>query len=1048
VNIFSEETIMFSAVDTKTPLAQQEQKIAEFWVKNDILGKSIRESLNCPSFPFYDGPPFATGLPHYGHLVVGTIKDLVLRFKAMHGYRVSRRFGWDCHGLPVENEIEKAKNLTGASSIEAFGIDKFNEECRSIVLRYTKEWETTVARFGRWVDFSDTYRTMDPTFMESVWWVFAELWRKGLIYEGYKVMPYSAKLGTPLSNFEASENYKEVDDPAVVVALELENDPKTALLIWTTTPWTLPSNLAVMVHPEVDYTVFEHVETGKRYIVAQSRAAAVLKDLESYTAIKTMRGQELAGTTYRPLFPFFLSYKERGAFRVILDDFVQLDEGTGLVHSAPGFGEVDFYACQRAGIPVVCPVDQNGHFTDEVPPYQGRFVKECDKDIIRELKKEGKILVHETIRHRYPFCWRSDTPLIYKAVSTWFVAVEKIKDRLLRANEAITWVPDHLKHGRFGRWLENARDWAISRNRYWGTPIPLWRADDGEIIVVESRQQLRELTGADPSDLHRHFIDGLTITKNGKEYRRIPEVFDCWFESGSMPYAQIHYPFENKKLFAQEFPAEFIAEALDQTRGWFYTLTVLGAALFDSPAFKNVVVNGIVLAEDGAKMSKRLRNYPDPLEVVGKYGADSVRLYMLNSPVVHADDLCFSEAGVELTLRQVLLPLWNAVSFFVTYARIYRWEPPAAYSAPEEELDRWILSVTTKLVCDVEAALDRYDISKASALLQPFVDHLTNWYIRRSRRRFWSDSDSPDRQQAFETLYQVLMTFSKVMAPFVPFTAELVWQTLRTSHDAESVHLSRYPAIDIFPRDHRLEAAHEAAQTVVTLAHALRKTLKLKVRQPLPRAFIVTTDAAVRDLLSSVQGIIADEINVKRIELSDDEHIFVSLKAKPNFRVLGKRVGHRMPAVQHALEHLHYSKLRELLDRGVVALHLDDSTRLEVTKDEVDVVRVVRDSVVAMHEEGMTVALDVALDEALLAEGLVREVVNKLNTMRRDHDLAVTDRITVVIQTTPAAQAAIEAHLAYVMDETLATSIQFGQTAGTTWDLNGEPTVIAIVKAL
>lgn len=1038
---------MFSPVDTKTPLAKQEEKVIDFWKNEKILEKSILEGKKLPPFSFYDGPPFATGLPHYGHLLVGTIKDVVLRYKAMKGFQVSRRFGWDCHGLPVENEIEKAKGLSGASSIEAFGIDKFNEECRNIVLRYTGEWESTVLRFGRWVDFSDTYRTMDPPFMETVWWVFAELWRRGLIYEGYKVMPYSAKLGTPLSNFEAGENYKEVDDPSIVVALDLEDDENCSLLIWTTTPWTLPSNLAVMVHPEVEYLVLEHKETKKRYIIAEQRAPAILKDVEKYQEVGRMKGQELAGKRYRPLFPFFFQFKEHGAFRVILDDFVQLDEGTGLVHSAPGFGEVDFYACQRAGIPVVCPVDQNGRFTDEVQPYQGRFVKDCDKEIIRELKSQGRILIHESIRHRYPFCWRSDTPLIYKAVSTWFVAVEKIKDRLLRANDAINWVPSHIKYGRFGRWLENARDWAISRNRYWGTPIPLWRSDDGECIVIESRKQLLELTGASPDDLHRHFIDNLTITKDGKVFRRINEVFDCWFESGSMPYAQLHYPFENQEKFAQLFPAEFIAEALDQTRGWFYTLTVLGAALFDSPAFKNVVVNGIVLAEDGTKMSKRLRNYPDPLDVVGKYGADAVRLYMLGSPVVHADDLCFSEAGVELVLRQVFLPLWNAVSFFVTYARIYNWTPPSAFAHPKAEIDRWIVSVTSKLIAEVEEDLDKYDLSTASLRLQPFVDHLTNWYIRRSRRRFWSDEDSQDRREAFETLYRVLITFTKVAAPFSPFTMELVWQALRLPSDPESVHLSRYPEKDLFPRDCELEAAHEAAQLVVKLAHALRKSLKLKVRQPLSKAFIVTSDLNTRKLLASVKGIIADEINVKEVDFSDDEHPFVTLKAKPNFRVLGKRVGSRMPAVHHALEHLHYSKLQELLAHGSLSLHLEDGTRVEVSKDEVEVVRQVRESVIAMHEGGLTVALEVALDEALLAEGLAREVVNKLNTMRRDLDLAVTDRIQVTIQTTDRARASIEAYFDYIKEETLATSITFAQKVeGMEWDLNGEPSVIAVSR--
>ncbi len=1038
---------MFKPVDTKTPLAKQEEHVIDFWRKHSILMRSIREGKNRPVFSFYDGPPFATGLPHYGHLLVGTIKDVMLRYKYMQGFSVSRRFGWDCHGLPVENEIEKAHDLTGATSIEAYGIGKFNEDCRHIVLRYTKEWESTVERFGRWVDFSDTYRTMDLPFMESVWWVFAELWRRGLIYEGYKVMPFSAKLGTPLSNFEASENYKEVDDPSIVVALDLEEEPNTSLLIWTTTPWTLPSNLAVMAHPDVEYIVLEHTQQKHRYILAEPRVPMILKDHPEYREVGRMKGKELQGKRYKPLFPFFLDMKEHGAFRVIMEEAVQLDEGTGLVHSAPGFGEVDFYACRRVGIPIVCPVDQNGRFTDEVLPFKGRFVKDCDKEIIKELKAQGRIILHESIRHRYPFCWRSDTPLIYKAVSTWFVAVEKIKDRLLSANDRINWVPEHIKYGRFGRWLENARDWAISRNRYWGTPIPLWKSEDGDFLVIESKQQLETLTGTTISDLHRHFIDDLTITKDGKVYRRIPEVFDCWFESGSMPYAQLHYPFEHQETLEKQFPADFIAEALDQTRGWFYTLTVLSAALFDSPAFRNVIVNGIVLAADGAKMSKRLRNYPDPLEVVGKYGADAVRIYMLGSPAVHADDLCFSQAGVELTLRQVLLPLWNATSFFTTYANIYNWMPTKPFSSPKAELDWWILSVTARLVSEVEMALDRYDLSTAVSCLQPFVDQLTNWYIRRSRRRFWSDEDSQDRKDAFETLYRVLITVAKVLAPFAPFASENMWQILKAESDDQSIHLTPFPKADVFPRDLSLEAAHTAAQHAVTLAHALRKGLKLKVRQPLAKAFLVTTDPSLRDALASVQHIIADEINVKEIAFSDDEHHFVTLKAKPNFRILGKRLGNRMRAVQHAIDHLSFSKLQELLQHGSLSIHLEEGGRVDLSSEEVEVSRTVRDGVVAMHEAGLTIALEVSLDEPLLAEGLAREVVNKLNTMRRELDFAVTDRITVSIETTDRAKAAIEGHLAYVKDETLATAITFGPTEGTAWDLNGEPATIAIVRA-
>jgi isoleucyl-tRNA synthetase len=1033
---------MFTPVDTKTSLAKQEEKVLEFWKKHHVLEKSIEEGKSRKVFSFYDGPPFATGLPHYGHLLVGTIKDAVLRFMYMHGYQVSRRFGWDCHGLPVENEIEKAKNLTGAASIEAFGIDKFNEECRQIVLRYTEDWKSIVGRFGRWVDFNDVYRTMDPSFMESVWWVFAELWRKGLIYEGFKVMPFSAKLGTPLSNFEASENYKEVDDPSVILAVDVEDDPDCSLLVWTTTPWTLVSNLAVTVHPDFDYVCVQKPGTKKRYIIAESRLPEVFKDYADWKVVSKMKGKDLQGKRYVPLFPFFSKMREQGAFQVILADFVQLNDGTGLVHTAPGFGEDDFYACQKAGIPVVCPVDQNGHFTDEIPPYVSRFVKDCDKEIISELKAQGRVIHHGTIRHRYPFCWRSDTPLIYKAVSTWFVAVEKVKGQILHANDQITWVPEHIKYGRFGKWLENARDWAISRNRYWGTPIPLWKSDDGEFLVIESIAQLEELTGTKIDDVHRHFIDHLTITKDGKVYKRVPEVFDCWFESGSMPYAQCHYPFEHREDFSAQFPADFIAEALDQTRGWFYTLTVLSAALFDKPAFKNVVVNGIVLAEDGAKMSKRLRNYPDPLDVVGKHGADAVRLYMLASPAVHGDDLCFSESGVELTLRQVLLPLWNALSFFVTYANIYRWKPSSSATPPQAELDRWMLSITAKLVEEMEEAMGRYDLHTAVSLFTPYMDNLTNWYIRRSRRRFWSDQDSQDRRDAFETLYQVLVAVTKVLAPFAPFTSELIWQNLHQK--VESVHLDHFPAKDVFKRDVDLEAAHDAAQKVVKLAHALRKGLKMKVRQPLAKAFVVTVDEKMQKDLLAVGNIIADEINVKEVVFSTDEHVFVTLKAKPNFRVLGKKVGGRMKAIQTALEHLPFSKLQEFLEKKSLSLHLEEGVRVDLTDEDIEVVRFVRESVVAMHESGLTVAFDVTLDEKLLSEGLAREVVNKLNSMRRDQDFAVTDRIKVAIDTTDRARACIEEWMDHIKEETLATEISFQKVSGTEWDLNGEHAVIAI----
>jgi len=1041
---------MFQEIE-KESFDEREKRILTFWRERDVFRKSVEKNRYNPYFIFYDGPPFATGLPHYGHLLAGTIKDVVPRYKTMKGYCVPRRFGWDCHGLPVENEIEKGHNLSGASEIEAFGIAKFNEECRSIVLRYTEEWKEIVERMGRWVNFESTYKTMDLSFMESVWWVFKQLYEKGLVYEGYKVMPFSAKLGTPLSNFEAGENYKEVDDPSLTVSLILEEEPETALLVWTTTPWTLISNLAVMAGPEIDYVKVKDAGSSKQYILAEARLPEYYKSKEEYEVVARFKGKELEGKRYRPLFSHFEGEAEKGAFRVLTEESVALDEGTGLVHCAPAFGEADFYACRKAGIPLVCPVDKNGKFTEEVPEYAGRFVKEADKEIIKYLKGKGRVVHHGTCRHRYPFCWRSDTPLIYRVVQSWFVSVEKIKEKLLKANAEIHWTPEHIKEGRFGKWLEGARDWAISRNRYWGTPIPLWRADDGELLVIGSLAELEKLTGEKVEDLHRHFIDDLTIEKGGKSYRRIPEVFDCWFESGSMPYAQNHYPFENEQEFKEHFPADFIAEGLDQTRGWFYTLTVLAAALFDKPAFKNVVVNGIILAEDGAKMSKRLRNYPDPMEVVKKYGADAVRLYMLHSPAVRADDLCFKESGVELVLRQILIPFWNAYSFFITYARIYEWRPAASLIEkpelkPDAEIDRWILSLLNKLIADVEEGMDSYDLSRAVEPFIGFVDQLTNWYIRRSRRRFWSDKKTPDRDQAFATLYFVLVSLCRIAAPFVPFITEAIFQNLRNNSMPPSLHLDRYPAPQQKQRDEALEKAMAAVQKAVSLGHALRKEHKLKVRQPLPLATLLCPDPETLRFLEEQNHLIEEELNVKEIVFDSDDSRYVTLQAKPNFRLLGKRAGAKMNRVKSAIENFGEKEMKALLANESVLLEIEGEP-FELSPEEVEVRRLVKEDSIASNSGNLTIVLDTSLNEELKLEGLARELVNKINTMRRDEGLEVTDRIAVSIDASDRVKKSFERHGDYIAEEVLAVSVAFnGADSGTEWELNGEPAKIVISK--
>ncbi len=1033
LGFFEEE--MFQVIPNEG-FPEREERVLRFWKERGVFERSLEKGGKL--YSFYDGPPFATGLPHYGHLLAGTMKDVVPRYKTMKGFCVPRRFGWDCHGLPIENEIEKSKELSGAGAIEAFGIAKFNEECRGIVLRYTAEWKKTVERMARWVDFDRAFKTMDLTFMESVWWVFKELFDRELVYEGFKVMPFSMKLGTPLSNFEANLNYQEIDDPSLVVAFEAAGEVGTFFLAWTTTPWTLPSNLALMVGPEIDYVKVK--SSGKYFYLAEARLAANFK--EGAEVVERMKGKKLAGKRYKPLFPFFA---DRDAFRVILEEAVSVEDGTGVVHCAPAFGEMDFFACKREGIELVCPVDNNGRFTAEVPPWTGVLVKDADKEIARDLKGRGLVFYQGTIRHRYPFCWRSDTPLIYKAVASWFVSVEKIKDQILASNEQIYWMPGHIKHGRFGKWLENARDWAISRNRYWGTPIPLWRSEKGELVAIGSIEELEMLTGKKIHDLHRHHIDDLTFEKNGQVFKRIPEVFDCWFESGSMPYAQNHYPFENRERFKESFPADFIAEGIDQTRAWFYTLTVLSSALFKKPAFKNVIVNGIILAEDGNKMSKRLRNYPDPEIVINKYGADAIRLYLLNSPAVKAEDLRFSEKGVEHVLRQVLIPFWNSFVFLSTYAQIYHWKPGVARK-PKALIDRWILSMTQKLIRDVEAGMEAYDLNRAVEPLVGFVDQLTNWYIRRCRGRFWADEDTPDRREAFETLYAVLISLCKAAAPFVPYISDAVYRELKTEKMPESVHLCEFPVYEESQRDEELEKEVEAAQAAVSLGHALRKEYKLKVRQPLQKAHLITSNKELLHSLEKQMHLIADELNVKEVELHSDEAKFVQWHAKPNFPVLGKKIGKLIPLAQKTMQGFDRKQIQALAaGRNLIVEIGGESVELE--PGDVQIERKVKEGIAAGNEGELTVALDTALNEELIEEGLAREIINKINTMRRDMEFAVTDRIRIVMQTTPRVMACFEKYRDSIAHEVLAVDIQFGKCEGTPWDLNGEETFISIHKA-
>lgn len=1015
---------MYKAVDPKVSFPAMEEEILAYWKRERVFERSVELREGAPEFVFFDGPPFATGLPHFGHFVPGTIKDIVPRYQTMLGKHVVRRFGWDTHGLPVEYEMEKELGISGAEEIERYGVAEFNEACRGIVLRYTAEWRNIMTRMGRWVDFDNDYKTMDPTYMETIWWVIKRLHEKGLLYEGYYILPYSPALATPLSNFEVNlGGYHDVDDPAVTVRFRLKEQPNTSILAWTTTPWTLPSNLALAVGADIDYV--RVADGDETFIMAADRLASYYRDGDDYRVTGHVRGSELVGAEYEPIFPYFAQYAADGAFRVHAGDFVTTEEGTGIVHIAPGFGEDDYRLLQGSGLPVIVPIDPSARFTSEVPDFEGQQVKEADKDIIRWLKEHGHLVKRETYRHSYPFCYRSHKPLIYRAISSWFVNVTKIKDRMLAANQKVTWVPGHIQQGRFGKWLEGARDWAVSRNRYWGNPIPVWKSDAGDHMeVIGSREELQAKSGVWVEDLHKHHVDQITWpSPDGKgTMRRVPEVLDCWFESGAMPYGQAHYPFENKKRFEANFPADFISEGLDQTRGWFYTLTVLAAALFDRPAFEHVIVNGLVLAPDGKKMSKSLRNYTDPAEVIDQFGADALRLFLINSSLVRAEDLKYSDDGVRDVLKTTIIPWWNAYSFFVTYANIDAADPNAPPQDPTNPLDRWVLSELQRLIADVRAALDSYDLQRATGPIVRFVDQLNNWYIRRSRRRFWRAENDTDKGEAYATLHHVLLTLAQVAAPIVPFVTEEMYRNLRAADMPESVHLCDYPVADAARRDLELETRMATTQQAVSLGRAIRTMDNLRVRQPLAALHVVTRDADARATLLEMQDILVDELNVKTVVFRDNEDDLVEYSAKANFRKLGPALGPRMRSAAAAIEALGSAEIRELLDGSTLSLEIDGGA-VDVTAESVIVNRAERDGLKVLNEGTLTVGIDPEITPELRQEGMVRDLIRAVQTLRKNQGLEVSDRIRLSVSGDGELLDAVEAFRDYLTGETLAAEL-------------------------
>ena len=1034
-----------------------EEDILAYWQDNRIFEKSVEQRDGQDEFVFYDGPPFANGLPHYGHLVTGYVKDIIPRYKTMKGYKVERRFGWDCHGLPAELQAEKELGISGRLEIQDYGIKKYNDHCRKSVLRFTKEWEYYVTRQARWVDFENDYKTLDTNFMESVLWAFKTLHDKGLIYEDYRVVPYSWAVESPLSNFETrlDNSYRSRQDPAVTVRFKLdkgigadgkEADTDTYILAWTTTPWTLPSHLALAVGEEIDYAVM--AKDGAHYILAEAAVERYQKEFEDAEQIATIPGKDLTGRHYEPVFPYF-KYTEN-AFHVLPGEFVSTEDGTGIVHMAPGFGEDDLNTCRAYKIPVVVPVDSKGRFTSEVPDYEGELVFDANKAIIKRLKDEGKLVRHETIDHNYPHCWRTDEPLIYKAINSWYLSVTEFKDRMVKLNhDNINWIPDHVRDGQFGRWLENARDWNIARNRFWGTPIPVWQSDNPDFPrtdVYGSIEELEKDFGIKIDDLHRPMIDELTRPNpddpSGQStMRRVEDVLDCWFESGSMPFAQVHYPFENKEWFESHFPGDFIVEYIAQTRGWFYTLMVLATALFDKNPFKNCICHGVVLDEDRAKLSKSKDNYPDPKEVFDQYGSDCLRWYMVSSPLMTGGDLSISHDGKEIgqTRNQIVNPIWNAYSFFTLYANADGIKGNVI--TPDQvtnTLDKYILGKIHQLVESVETHLDHYEIPAACDEIQEFLGALTNWYIRRSRDRFWKAEKDTDKQQAYDTLYTALITLCKVAAPFLPFVTEKVYKNL-TGED--SVHLADWPELATENIHSDLVQQMDGVRDVCSATLAIRERENLRVRLPLNRLVVAAPEA---QNLESFTDLVKDEVNVKEVVLTDDLGAYGELQLKVN-PAIGKRLKGAMKDVMAA------SKQGEWTDNGDDTVTVAGQT-LSLNDNDYSMQLVTDDGTTAEPIWGTgAVILDTVVTPELEREGLARDLVRLIQTTRKDADLDISDRIDLELDLPEKLVEAAKEHEDFIKSETLALSLSLSVSGSASYtgehELGGSPVKIAVSKS-
>lgn len=1009
---------------------EEELKTMQLWEELDAFRTSLELSRDRKPFTFYDGPPFATGLPHHGHILAGTIKDTVTRFAHQTGHFVERRFGWDCHGLPVENEINKKLQIKTKEQVIEMGIDRYNAECRGIVQRYTKEWETIVKRIGRWIDCENDYKTMEPWYMESVWKVFQTIFDKELVYRGYKVLPYSTACTTSLSNFEANSDYRDTSDPSVVVNFPLIDEPDVALLAWTTTPWTLPSNLALCVNEAFDYVKIKDVKSGRVYILAEARLCQVYPKMEKkgykggeFEVLEKMKGAALVGKKYEPLFDCFKDWPN--AFQVLSDNYVSDTGGTGIVHQAPTFGEDDHRVCVKFGVvdkfTLPDPLDDNGNFTEAVPHLKGMHVKEADDVICKELKERGRLVSKNTIVHSYPFCYRSGTPLIYRAIPGWFVNVEAIRDRIVENNKRTYWVPSFVQEKRFHNWLVDGKDWNISRGRFWGTPLPLWVSDDyEEVVCVGSIEELEKLSGEKVTDLHREFIDHITLpSKQGKGVlRRVPEVFDCWFESGSMPYAQQHYPFENKEKFEASFPADFIAEGLDQTRGWFYTLMVLSTALFDKPAFKNVVVNGLVLAEDGRKMSKSLKNFTDPAEIFEKYGADPLRLYLISSPGVRAEPVKFQQAGVMGMIRDLFLPWYNSARFFAQNAARLE-ESTGKLFVPNKEaavsstnvMDSWIIAALHNMIKFVREEMAAYRLYTVTPRLISFIDQLTKWYVRLNRLRLKGNAGNDEAFIALSALYEVLYSLSKLMAPFTPFFAEYMYQFLRRFHPnvinnvegltadedgaSKSVHYLMVPDYDASLVNEEVEVQMKNLQSVIEMGRVARERRTISLKNPVKKVVVVSSDAATIAGLESLKTYIYEELNMRDLEFTTDEKQWCVLKAEANSKNLGRRLGKALGGVRKQVEQLSHDDVHAFLATKslTVGEHVLEGDDVLVKREFKGDKKIYEADV--SPEGNLMVVIDTREDEQLKLQGCAREFITRVQKMRKKAYLEPQDKIHV-----------------------------------------------------